>query len=199
MKTGSRCLTDGSEAEGQAADGQATADDQAAEETGASEAQLTERTQALVPQTIEDILAFADGYNAPEQVEAVFSWDVSDVFYNYFFLGNYVNVGGRDGDDETQIDIYNLDAIRCLEAYQELTQYFSIDPEEVSYESVAQDFLDGKLVFTIATTDMVSRLEQASADGSFPYAWASRASGYRRRADHPEPFRDQRRRGKRLQ
>ena len=140
-------------------------------QTPSSEAQLTERTQELVPQTIEDILAFADGYNAPEQVEAVFSWDVSDVFYNYFFLGNYVNVGGRDGDDETQIDIYNLDAIRCLEAYQELTQYFSIDPEEVSYESVAQDFLDGKLVFTIATTDMVSRLEQASADGSFPYAW----------------------------
>ena len=161
-------------AEGEiSSEGQTPSEGETASEgqTPSSEAQLAERTQELVPQTIEDILAFADGYNAPEQVEAVFSWDVSDVFYNYFFLGNYVNVGGRDGDDETQIDIYNLDAIRCLEAYQELTQYFSIDPEEVSYESVAQDFLDGKLVFTIATTDMVSRLEQASADGSFPYAW----------------------------
>ena len=58
-----------------------------------------------------------------------------------------------------------------LSAYQELTQYFSIDPEEVSYESVAQDFLDGRLVFTIATTDMISRLEEAAADGSFPYAY----------------------------
>ena len=161
---------------------------------------LRKEHRSWVPQTIEDILAFADGYNAPEQVEAVFSWDVSDVFYNYFFLGNYVNVGGRGGDDETQIDIYNLDAIRCLEAYQELTQYFSIDPEEVSYESVAQDFLDGKLVFTIATTDMVSRLEQASADGQLPLRLGCRARpGYRRRADHPEPFRDQCRRGKRLQ
>ena len=162
---------DGSEAEGQAADGQATADDQAAEETGASEAQISERTQALIPETIEDILTFADSYNAPEQVEAVFRWDVSDVFYNYFFIGNYVDVGGPHGDEEEQIDIYNLDAIRCLTAYQELTQYFSIDPEEVSYESVAQEFLDGKLVFTIATTDMIFRLEEAAADGSFPYEY----------------------------
>ena len=159
-ENGEPVQTDGSEAEGQAA-----------EETGASEAQISERTQALIPETIEDILTFADSYNAPEQVEAVFRWDVSDIFYNYFFIGNYVNVGGPQGDEEEQIDIYNLDAIRCLTAYQELTQYFSIDPEEVSYESVAQEFLDGKLVFTIATTDMISRLEEAAADGSFPYEY----------------------------
>jgi len=81
-------------------------------------------------------------------------------------------VGGPQGDEEEQIDIYNLDAIRCLTAYQELTQYFSIDPEEVNYESVAQEFLDGKLVFTIATTDMIARLEEAAADGSFPYEYS---------------------------
>ena len=159
-ENGEPVQTDGSEAEGQAA-----------EETGASEAQISERTQALIPETIEDILTFADSYNAPEQVEAVFRWDVSDIFYNYFFIGNYVDVGGPHGDEEEQIDIYNLDAIRCLTAYQELTQYFSIDPEEVSYESVAQEFLDGKLVFTIATTDIISRLEEAAADGSFPYEY----------------------------
>ena len=140
-------------------------------QNGGPDSQIAQRTQELIPADIDDILSFADSYNAPEQVEAVFRWDVSDVFYNYFFIGNYVDVGGTYGDDEEQIDIYNLDAIRCLSAYQELTQYFSIDPEEVSYESVAQEFLDGKLVFTIATTDILSRLEQAAADGSFPYAY----------------------------
>ena len=140
-------------------------------QNGGTDSQIAQRTQELIPADIDDILSFADSYNAPEQVEAVFRWDVSDVFYNYFFIGNYVDVGGTYGDDEEQIDIYNLDAIRCLSAYQELTQYFSIDPEEVSYESVAQEFLDGKLVFTIATTDILSRLEQAAADGSFPYAY----------------------------
>ena len=171
-ENGEPVQTDGSGEEGEA-DGETAADAQTEEtETEASDAQISERTQTLIPKTIDDILSFADSYNAPEQVEAVFRWDVSDIFYNYFFIGNYVNVGGPQGDEEEQIDIYNLDAIRCLTAYQELTQYFSIDPEEVNYESVAQEFLDGKLVFTIATTDMIARLEEAAADGSFPYEYS---------------------------
>lgn len=171
-ENGEPVQTDGSGEEAEA-DGETAADAQTEEtETEASDAQISERTQRLIPETIDDILSFADSYNAPEQVEAVFRWDVSDIFYNYFFIGNYVNVGGPQGDEEEQIDIYNLDTIRCLTAYQELTQYFSIDPEEVNYESVAQEFLDGKLVFTIATTDMIARLEEAAADGSFPYEYS---------------------------
>ena len=170
-ENGEPVQTDGSGEESEA-DGETAVDARTEEtETGASDAQIAERTQALIPGTVDEILSFADSYNAPEQVEAVFRWDVSDIFYNYFFIGNYVDVGGPHGDDEEQIDIYNLDAIRCLTAYQELTRYFSIDPEEVSYESVAQEFLDGKLVFTIATTDMIFRLEEAAADGSFPYEY----------------------------
>ena len=42
---------------------------------------------------IYDILTFANSYDAPEQVEAVFKWDVADIFYNYFFVGNYIDVG----------------------------------------------------------------------------------------------------------
>ena len=54
------------------------------------EAQLEERINAMIPSTIDDILSFADSYDAPEQVEAVFKWDVDDIFYNYFFVGNYI-------------------------------------------------------------------------------------------------------------
>lgn len=125
----------------------------------------------LVPETIDDILAFADNYNAPETVEAVFKWDVSDIFYNYFFAGNYIEVGGPCGDDEKRIDIYNLEAVKGLLAYQELNQFFSIDAESSSYASVIQDFLDGKLVFTVATTDILNRIAQAREEGAFPWEY----------------------------
>ena len=84
------------------------------------EAQLEERINAMIPSTIDDILSFADSYDAPEQVEAVFKWDVDDIFYNYFFVGNYI---------------------------------------------------DGKLVFTVATTDIVGRIEEAKKNGEFPYEY----------------------------
>ena len=93
------------------------------------EEEISERMDTLIPSSMEDILSFADTYEAPEQVEAVFKWDVSDIFYNYFFVGNYVNVGGPDGDDTEQIDIYNLDAIRCLQSYHQLNQFFSIEAD----------------------------------------------------------------------
>lgn len=125
----------------------------------------------LIPETIDDILTFADNYNAPETVEAVFKWDVSDIFYNYFFAGNYIEVGGPCGDDEQRIDIYNLEAVQGLLAYQELNQFFSIDAESSSYASVVQDFLDGKLVFTVATTDILNRIAQAQEEGNFPYEY----------------------------
>ena len=127
--------------------------------------------EELIPETIDDILSFADSYNAPETVEAVFRWDVSDIFYNYFFAGNYIDVGGPCGDDSSSIDIYNLEAVRGLKAYQDLSQFFSIDAEESSYDAVVQDFLDGRLVFTVATTDILSRIAQAASDGSFPYEY----------------------------
>ena len=41
----------------------------------------------------------------------------------------------------------------------------------MTYDSVIQDFIDGKTVFTIATTDVVAKLQEAKADGSFAYEY----------------------------
>lgn len=130
-----------------------------------------EQAEREVPRTIDDILAFADEYDAPEQVEAVFQWVVSDIFYNYYFTGNYMIVGGEAGDDPTQVDIDNSQTKACLEVYQNLNQYFSIDTKEVTYDTVLQDFIDGKIVMTVATTDAVARLEEAKENGDFPYEY----------------------------
>jgi len=124
-----------------------------------------------VPGTIDGILSFADEYDAPEQVEAVFKWDVSDIFYNYYFIGNYMDVGGAAGDDPYRIDIDNEKSRACLEVYQSLNQFFSIDTKEVTYNSVLQDFIDGKVVMTVATTDALARLEEAREAGEFSYEY----------------------------
>ena len=124
-----------------------------------------------VPETIDDILAFANEYDAPEQVEAVFKWDVSDIFYNYYFTGNYMIVGGEAGDDLENVDIDNDKTRECLQVYQNLNQFFSIDTKEVTYDSVLQDFIDGKILMTVATSDAIGKLEQAKEEGAFAYEY----------------------------
>ncbi|MCR5249369.1 MAG: extracellular solute-binding protein [Lachnospiraceae bacterium] len=132
---------------------------------------VDKRTQELIPSTIEEIRQLAATHGAPEGMENFFLWDVSDIFYNYFFTGAYMNVGGECGDDPTQLDICNEDTIRCMTTYQGLHEYFSIESKESSYEKVVQDFLDGKSLFTIVTTDGLAMVEKACHDEEFHYGY----------------------------
>lgn len=143
----------------------------AKEEKDVSQEAINDKIETVIPKTIDDILKFADEYDAPEAVEAVFKWNVSDIFYNYFFVGNYMIVGGDTGDNTDNIDIYNQNTIDCLQVYQSLNQFFSIDTKEVTYDSVLQDFMDGKIVFSVVTTDAIAKIEEAKKNGKFNFAY----------------------------
>ena len=119
--------------------------------------------------TVDDLLNIADTFDAPEGVEGVMKWDVNNIFYNYWIGGNYMIVGGDPGDDRNDININNPETIQCLEVYKALNQFFFIESDTVTYDSVIQDFIDGKTMFTIGTTDVVKRLEDAKADGSLTF------------------------------
>lgn len=132
-------------------------------------AKTEEYFQKAVPGTLDELLNFADTFDVPEGVEGIMRWAVSDIFYNYWIVGNYMIVGGDAGDDEADIQIVNDEAIACLEVYKGLNQFFFIESDAVTYESAVQDFMDGKIVFTIATTDIVKRLADAKAEGMIPF------------------------------
>lgn len=140
----------------------------------ATAAKAEEYFGCAVPAAVEDILHVAVSFDTPESVEGVFKWAVSDIFYNYWFVGNYMIVGGDAGDNEESIDIDSEETVRCLEVYKALNQFFYIEPETVTYDSVLQDFIDGKIVFTIVTTDVVKRLADAREQGviNFDYGIA---------------------------
>lgn len=115
------------------------------------------------PSTIDDILSFANEFDAPEGVEAIFNWDVTDILCNYFFIGNYLN------NEEINNEKYIVDKeklIKALSYYQSLNQYFAIDADNVNYEEAFQNFVEGKSVFTIAKTDKLSEIEMMEGDAS---------------------------------
>ncbi len=173
---------DAGDEESEDADGENAEDGETAEEEGddldpmgeedvQASPEVLKKLATMIPQTIDDIRNFANNYDAPETVEAVFKWDVSDIFYNYFFVGNYMNVGGENGDNNGTFNIYNQQAVECLQVYQDLNNFFSIDAKEVSYDKILQEFLDGKTVFTVATTDAVAKIEEAARNGDFNYEY----------------------------
>lgn len=136
-----------------------------------AQAVQTVTAEQLIPASIVDILTFADQYSTPENVEYFFRWDVSDIFYNYFFIGNYISVGGAAGDDKSLIDIYNTESVSSLKVYQELNQFFSIDTKETNYDTILQEFQEGKTIYTIATSDCIRKLDEAAKNGGFAYEY----------------------------
>lgn len=125
----------------------------------------------ILPSSIVDILEFANKYEPPENVDTFFEWCVRDVLYDYWFAGAYLNVGGEHGDDNLKVDLYNENALYCLSVFQDFNQFFSIESETTDYDSVINDFIGGKTVFTVADTDIIGKLENAKLDGSFAYEY----------------------------
>jgi len=136
-----------------------------------SDEDVTAYVEEHIPTTVDELLALSNDFDAPEDVDTIFKWAVTDIFYNYFFIGDSINVGGAYGDDPTQIDIYNEDAIKGLTTYQKLNQFFSISTDDVTYGGVIEDFEFGRIVMTIVTSDAVKSLAQARADGDMEYEY----------------------------
>ena len=132
------------------------------------QSKIDAKAAETLPKTITDIETFADTYDAPEEMQSILKWDVTDIFYNYFFIGASVDVGGKCGDDGN-VNIYNANSIRSLLLYQKLNQFFSIDTSEISYSGVLQDFIDGKILYTVATTDAVAAINKAKDEGKCSY------------------------------
>ena len=124
------------------------------------------------PDNVDAILAFSDTFEAAgdmEKVENIFKWNVSDIFYDFFFIANYVNLGGPTGDDPYQVALAAEKVVQCLQYYQSLNEFFAIDAETVTTDDVLQEFMDGKTIYTIAKTDAIARLDEASDQEEHPF------------------------------
>lgn len=130
--------------------------------------------ETALPETLNELLTIANTFNATNGAEGVMTWDVSDIFYNFWMVGDVMNLGGECGDDKSQISLNNEGSRICLNYYQYLNEFFYIEADSVDYEDVVQDFIDGKMLFTIASADVVATLEQAKEDGriAFEYDFA---------------------------
>jgi len=166
-------MTDAQKEEAKKAEEEAAkeAEEQLAAEISAmvSDEDVQKLVDEYFPDSIDKLLAFSDAYDAPEGVDTIFKWAVNDIFYNYFFIGDAIDIGGIHGDNKEIINIYNEASIKGLQTYQDLNQFFSINTDDVSYSSVIQEFIDGSIVMTIATSDSYQMLKEAEAEGKIEF------------------------------
>ena len=141
------------------------------EQVKALQGKTEEVFENAAPETLNELLTIADSYSAPYGVDGVMSWDVTDIMFNYWIVGDVMNLGGPSGDDKKQLMLSNEKVTNCLLKYQHLHNFFNIESSLVAYDKVIQDFIDGKMMFTIASTDSVAKLAEAQKDGSLEFTY----------------------------
>lgn len=156
--------TDAESGADEAAGAEEVSEESAPQDTTAEDSSVS--IEDLVPVTVGELLDLANNYEAPDGVESLFKWDVNDVFYNYYFIGGQIVV---DGSTSSDVDINTEGAINCLTIFQELTEFFYVDPDEVDADSILEEFLEGKILFTIMDINHALQLEEAAAEGTMEY------------------------------
>ena len=127
--------------------------------------------EEILPTSIVEITNFALNYNLPEGCESYFKWCVSDVLYDFWFAGAYLDVGGEKGDIRDEINVYNEESMYCLNVFQDFKEFFSMDLDKYTYEDLLRDFEAGKILFITADTNIINRLEADKKIEENPFAY----------------------------
>lgn len=111
--------------------------------------------------TFEDIKSFADGYEVPagSSISTIFSCDLDDIFYNYGYLGAYLNIGGQHGDEKTEIFDITTELTQAISLYRQLIDFFYINIDDVNYYSCINGFEKGAIMLTVSDMMAYSRIK----------------------------------------
>ncbi len=132
------------------------------------EEDIARLVEIMIPETIDELIEFSNNLEAPDGLETVFKWNINDVFFNFFYLGEYARLSADE------INIYNEGTAACMEVFKHVTEYFYMDAETVSTESILEEFAAGKVLFTILDSESALKLENANSEGlvAFEYDYA---------------------------
>lgn len=133
--------------------------------------EVEEMAESYIPKDFSSLCEFADNYDAPDGVKAVLGWDTEDVFYNYYVLGESIDLAGEYGDDADSLNVLNDESIGCMREYKSLADFFSLTEENISYADIRDGFVRGEFVFAVVGSDVLPALDQAVSGGLFTWEY----------------------------
>jgi Maltose-binding periplasmic proteins/domains len=103
-----------------------------------------------VPQTFEEIIAFAEKWNNPASNKYALRWQVDDAYHNYFFLSAYgMSIFGPNRDDYHNPGFDSDAARKGIEFHNGLRKYYSVNVADATWDNTVAMFQRGDVPFTI--------------------------------------------------
>ncbi|MDR0495221.1 MAG: maltose ABC transporter substrate-binding protein [Treponema sp.] len=103
-----------------------------------------------VPQTFEEVIAFAEKWNDPAANKYALRWQVDDSYHNYFFLTAFgMQLFGPNMDNFRTPGFDSDEARRGVDFHTSLRKYYNINTADATWDSTVAAFQRGEVPFTI--------------------------------------------------
>jgi arabinogalactan oligomer/maltooligosaccharide transport system substrate-binding protein len=103
-----------------------------------------------VPQSFEEVIAFAKRWNNPAAHKYALRWQVDDSYHNYFFLTAFgMQLFGPDMDDFRSPGFDSDAARQGVEFYTSLRNYYNVNTADATWDATVAAFQRGEVPFTI--------------------------------------------------
>lgn len=110
------------------------------------------------PASLQSIVDYSNENEPPENVEYLLEWNVNDAYYDFPFIANSVTFE-KTGTGVMQV-LYNEELYQQdLEYFETILGSFSVDTENVSEQSIIDNFLAGRTLSAIIDTDFLWQLD----------------------------------------
>ena len=103
-----------------------------------------------VPQTFEEIIAFAERWNNPSANRYALRWQVDDSYHNYFFLTAFgMELFGPEMDDFRNPGFDSPEAGQGIGFHNSLRRFYNVNTADATWDSTVAAFQRGEVPFTI--------------------------------------------------
>ena len=103
-----------------------------------------------VPQTFDEVIAFAQKWNNPAENKYALRWQVDDSYHNYFFLTAFgMELFGPEMSDFRFPGFDSESAGKGMEFHSGLRHYYNVNTADATLDSTVAAFQRGEVPFTI--------------------------------------------------
>ena len=103
-----------------------------------------------VPQSFEEVIAFARRWNNPSVNRYALRWQVDDAYHNYFFLTAFnMKLFGPDMSDFRSPGFDSAEAGKGMAFHKSLHEFYTVNTSDATWDSTVAAFQRGEVPFTI--------------------------------------------------
>jgi len=117
--------------------------------------------------TFGELYEYAVNYKVNDNnknIKQIINWDVSDMFINYTFSCNSIDIGGETGDDLSSLRVDKVQLKKAMQQFVKQKENFGIERGTDILADASEKFADETMAYTITDVNHLKEIDASSVN-----------------------------------